>query len=134
MNRGAFQKLAKARLLDARALLKAGRFDAAYYMAGYSVECALKACIARKTRRFDFPPKEGRDLYIHDLFKLHISADIEKPFARERQNDPILDRYWEVVKDWKPESRYDLRGQRASDLAKAFLTAIEEKEHGVLQC
>lgn len=130
MNRGAFQKLAKARLVDARVLLKARRFDAAYYMAGYSVECALKACIARRTRRFDFPPKDVRDLYAHDLFSLVRSAGIDQPFTRERQNDPILSRYREVVKDWKPDSRYDSRGQRASVLAKELLTAIEESSTG----
>jgi HEPN domain-containing protein len=134
MNRSAFQKLAQTRLVDARALLKANRFDAAYYMAGYSVECALKACIARKTRRFDFPPKDARDFYMHDLEGLVKAADVEKSFRRERQNDGILDRYWEIVKDWKPDSRYDFRGRQASGIAKALLVAIEDKQHGVLQC
>jgi hypothetical protein len=30
---------------DAAALLKAKRYSAAYYLAGYAVECALKACV-----------------------------------------------------------------------------------------
>ena len=33
-------------------------WDAAYYMIGYCVECALKACIAKQIRRFDFPDKK----------------------------------------------------------------------------
>jgi len=36
MNRDDFQRLAETRLEDAQALLKAGRFDAAYYLAGYA--------------------------------------------------------------------------------------------------
>jgi hypothetical protein len=36
-------KLAKARLDDARALLAANRFDGATYLCGYAVELALKA-------------------------------------------------------------------------------------------
>ena len=70
MNRLTFQQLAATRLLDAKALLQAGRFDAAYYLAGYVVECALKACVAQKTREHDFPDKEARRYYTHDLKKL----------------------------------------------------------------
>jgi hypothetical protein len=55
MNRFDLQKMAEERVADAAALLDAGRFQAAYYLCGYAIECALKACIARKTREFDFP-------------------------------------------------------------------------------
>jgi HEPN domain-containing protein len=51
MNRADLQSLSNLRLADARALLSAGRFAAAYYLAGYAVECALKACIARAVQR-----------------------------------------------------------------------------------
>ena len=50
--------LAAERLSDAEALLAAGRFDCAYYIAGYVVECVLKVCIANKTKEDDFPPRE----------------------------------------------------------------------------
>ena len=49
MNRSELQQLAEIRLRDAKALLVTGENDAgAYYMAGYAVECALKAVIAKK--------------------------------------------------------------------------------------
>jgi hypothetical protein len=67
MNRLTFQQLAETRLLDAKALFQAGRFDAAYYLAGYVVECALKACIAKKTREHDFPDRDANKYYIHNL-------------------------------------------------------------------
>jgi HEPN domain-containing protein len=57
VNRAEFQRLAETRIADARALFEAGRNDAAFYLAGYAVECALKACIAKKTREHDFPAK-----------------------------------------------------------------------------
>ena len=69
MNRAGFQHLAELRLREAEALLAAGLPDGAYYLAGYSVECALKACIAKRTREHDFPEKESKDFYIHDLDK-----------------------------------------------------------------
>ena len=46
MNRADFQRLADVRIDEAGVLLAAGRWSGAYYLAGYAVECALKACIA----------------------------------------------------------------------------------------
>lgn len=66
LNRGLFQKLANVRLSDAKALLRLKRFDAAYYVAGYAVECALKACICKNIKRYDFPPRQT-DHYSHDF-------------------------------------------------------------------
>lgn len=57
MNRLDFQRLAELRLSESTALLAAGFPDGAYYLAGYAMECALKACIAKRTREYDFPEK-----------------------------------------------------------------------------
>jgi HEPN domain-containing protein len=53
MNREDFQQLAESRLKEARALLTAELPDGAYYLAGYAIECALKACIAKRTQQHD---------------------------------------------------------------------------------
>src|SRR4051812_36482066 len=45
VNQALLRKMATERLLDAQALLAAGRWPFAYYVAGYAVECALKACV-----------------------------------------------------------------------------------------
>jgi hypothetical protein len=45
VDRSQLRQLAADRILDAEHLLSGGRFSGAYYLAGYSVECALKACI-----------------------------------------------------------------------------------------
>jgi HEPN domain-containing protein len=50
MTRRDFQALSATRLREARALLKTGNPEGAYYLAGYAIECALKACVAKKTR------------------------------------------------------------------------------------
>jgi HEPN domain-containing protein len=57
VDRKGLQELSNVRLKEAKALLKVGMADGAYYLAGYAVECALKACIAKETRRYDFPDK-----------------------------------------------------------------------------
>jgi HEPN domain-containing protein len=134
MNRSVFRELAETRLLDAKALFQAERFDAAYYLAGYVVECALKACIARSTREHDFPPKARKvaDYYSHDLEKLIRLAAPE--FEEDLNGDRILARNWNLVKRWDEESRYELQRASAKKLAEDMLLAISDAEHGVLKC
>ena len=50
VDRRELQDLSKVRLKEATALLQLGLFDGAFYLAGYAVECGLKACIAKGTR------------------------------------------------------------------------------------
>ncbi len=82
MNRDDFQKLAELRLKDGKALLDADRFQGSYYLVGYAVECALKACIARQTKQYDFPAKNADKLYTHDLNTLLKSAGLEMNMGR----------------------------------------------------
>jgi HEPN domain-containing protein len=51
MNRADLQQLAELRITEAKVLLDNGFYAGAYYLAGYAVECALKACIAKLTNR-----------------------------------------------------------------------------------
>jgi hypothetical protein len=57
VNRTDFQTLADVRIAEAKGLLDLGHWPGAYYLAGYAVECALKACIAKLTMAGDFPDK-----------------------------------------------------------------------------
>src|SRR5688572_16642943 len=43
-----WQQLAERWLVDAKRLLDDHRWSAAYYLAGYAVECGLKACILKR--------------------------------------------------------------------------------------
>ena len=130
MNRLEFQDLAVERLGDADALLKAGRFACAYYISGYAIECALKACVARQTKQDDFPPKDAARLYTHDLPKLLDSAGLGMAFEQETGQDRIFKQNWSVVRDWTEETRYQSRGQRQ---AEEILAAIKDPQHGMLQ-
>ena len=68
MKRSDFQKLAEIRIAEAEILLKAKKYDGAYYLAGYAVECALKACVAKRTARYDYPDKDlANQCYTHKL-------------------------------------------------------------------
>jgi HEPN domain-containing protein len=77
MDRKDLRSLSRVRFSEARALPKAGLPDGAYYLAGYAVECALKACIARETQRYEFPEKKRVDAsYTHNLKELVRVAEL----------------------------------------------------------
>ena len=82
----------------------------AYYLMGYAVECALKACIAKQIRRHDFPDKQlANEAYVHDLQRLLKLAGLETDFRSATRSSSTLEANWAVVKDWSEQSRYDLK-------------------------
>jgi HEPN domain-containing protein len=117
MNRTDLQNLAEERLQDAEILLANGRYGAAYYMVGYAVECALKACIAKLTRAEDFYDKTlARGIFHHDLERLVEHARLTSNIAQMRQKDPIFAKNWTDLILWNEESRYEQRTQRDAEL------------------
>jgi hypothetical protein len=116
---------------EARALLRAKQFAGAYYLAGYAVECALKACIAKQTRRYDFPDKSlAQDAHVHDLERLLRLGGLEPDFSKALASDPKLQLNWAVVKDWKVSARYDTTMGEAP--AKDLISASGARKNGVL--
>jgi HEPN domain-containing protein len=130
VNRAQFQKLAKLRIREANALLKVRMFDGAYYLAGYAVECGLKSCIAKLTKRHDFPDKDlARNSYTHDFSQLIRTAELGDRFRIDLDQDLQFAANWTIVKDRKEDSRY---ATWTSARAKALIEAITETDHGVL--
>jgi HEPN domain-containing protein len=130
MNRIDFQEISGTRLREAQALLDAGFPDGAYYLAGYAVECALKACIAKRTREHDFPEKKlANDSYTHDLGKLIQLALLEDELDMAIENEPKMDRNWTLVQRWSETSRYE---QKTLADCRALIGAIEDQPGGLL--
>ena len=131
MNRKDFQAIARIRLEEARLLLSSGLYDGAYYLSGYVIECALKACIARKTRTHDFPDRRTvNDSYTHDLATLVRVAGLQGELESEMKVGPAFAVNWGTVKDWNEESRYVAWSQRE---AQGLYSAIVDRRHGVLR-
>ncbi|WP_367997183.1 HEPN domain-containing protein [Planktothrix pseudagardhii] len=75
MNRQDFQDLAETRRKEAKVLLDNHQYSGAYYLSGYVIECALKACIAKKTRKYDFPDlKSVREIYNNRIQSPRLSS------------------------------------------------------------
>jgi HEPN domain-containing protein len=130
VNRAELQRLAIERIGDAKALLAARRWSAAYYIAGYAVECALKACIAKLMKSEEFPDKKFADkCWTHNLIQLLDLAGLKSHFDTAQLADRRLTRNWETVKEWTEESRY-IRTSKAE--AEKLYEAITDRKHGVL--
>jgi hypothetical protein len=137
MNRIDFQRLAELRLKESKALLAAELPNGAYYLAGYAVECALKACIAKRTQQHDFPDKRLADKsYTHDVEKLLDAAGLSELLKKDLVGNEELELDWETVREWSEQSRYDFfDGNPTGGLAVAqmLIDAVESEKGGVLR-
>ncbi len=130
MNRKDLQSLANVRLREAQILFRAKEFSGAYYLAGYAVECAMKACIARQYRQHDFPDRKiVNDSYTHELQKLAKVAGISEERLQRSNEDDVFQKNWALMTLWSEESRYRATAQADCRL---LLDAIMDKDHGIM--
>jgi hypothetical protein len=131
MYRAELQRLARLRLREARTLLRAGLYAGAYHVAGYSVECALKASIARNVAQYEFPDKRLADkAWVHEPEKLVNIAGLGLELQLARQN-ATFDARWAIVTKWNPDSRYTLSISKTA--AIGLYSAIAARKNGILQ-
>ena len=130
-SRAEFQKLAEERLEEAKALLDLGKWDGAYYLAGYAVELALKACIIKRLMATDaFPDKEfSRNCYTHQVGKLVGLAGLGAAHKARMDAEPAFDANWTVARIWSEEMRYYRIDQGE---AEGLYNAISDAAHGIL--
>ncbi len=132
MNRTDFQTLARIRLDEAKILLDNGMYSGAYYLSGYAIECAIKACIAKKTNQHDFPPdrKAIDQIYSHKFMDLLGAANLKIQFENDIKRDKDLEVNWNIALPWNESSRYDIWSE---NMARGLYNAILDPVHGVLQ-
>src|SRR5436190_9443212 len=108
--------MAQERVKDAKALLDGGRWEFAYYVAGYAVECVLKWCILARMIHtgWVFEEKwEAKVCLTHDYNKLvqlaglteQLSADLTASAAAGGE----FAVNWDTAKGWAVTSRYEAK-------------------------
>jgi hypothetical protein len=130
MTKTEFQALADIRVKDAETLFEAGNYDGAYYLIGYAVECALKACIAKQFKQDDIPDHRFvQNVFTHNLNDLLGHAGLKAELQKMAPSSPIRVS-WGVVSNWSERERYNsgAASQKASDL----ITAVVDRNNGVL--
>jgi hypothetical protein len=133
MNRAFWQRLAEERVLDAGSLLAAGRWSAAYHIAGYAAECGLKACIlAFLEYNLEVIFRERRyseKCWVHELPALVDLAGLDAVLRAKIADSGAFAGFWGIAKDWKETSRYEFKTQAD---AEQLYEAITQEPDGVL--
>jgi hypothetical protein len=101
--------IARERLLDAEALITAGRYDGAAYICGYAIELSLKASIC-KTLKWSVFPSSNSEFQNYQSFKVH---NLDVLLHLSGMEDEIKTNHmadWSNVSVWNPENRYKTIG------------------------
>ncbi len=131
MNKTAFEQLADLRLEDARALLEARRWGGAYYLLGYCVECALKACFAKQFRQYEVPEKgTEKSFYTHNIEELLTTCGLKSEKEMREKAEAEFKVSWTVVKDWKETKRYEVNVTEQD--AQDMYSAVTDSRWGIL--
>ena len=133
MNRTDLQLLSQERLYDAQALIAASRWSGAYYLAGYSLECALKSSVLRHLEQTGIIFEDKRFVekcWTHDLETLVKIADLEAKRGIAISANAQLGTNWLLAKDWDESFRYRNSTQQQ---AQMLYHAISDTTNGVLQ-
>jgi len=132
MNRAELHQLAEDRVADAAALLAAGRWSAAYYLAGYAIECGLKACIMRyvqNTGAIFQDRKYGERCWTHKFETLLELAELDTVLDADAKANQALSDCWDIVNRWEEASRYQ---QKTEQEARTLYDAIASTPNGAL--
>jgi len=130
LKRQDLRELALLRLKEAQVLFDNGCWAGAYYLAGYAIECALKACIAKRTERFEFPDlKRVKSSYTHDLVELLRIAGLTTLLTEAVPSDHELALNWAFVTEWSERAQYEQRSE--ADAAK-ILEAVQNRRYAIL--
>lgn len=121
------KKLAALRIKEAKILLDKRKYSGAYYLAGYSIELALKALWSKKVPAQSFVParKVYDKLYTHNLNDLLSVSGIKNELLTNTSREAK----WAVVKDWSEETRYQIISKKN---AESLYKAITAPRDGVL--
>ena len=134
MKKNELKQLADDRIADVQVLLDSKGWSAAYYLAGYATECALKACVlsyVEKNSDVIFREKKySENCWTHKIDTLLELADLMTLRDQESASNPAFLLNWQTAKDWNPETRYR---QVLEPEARKLFEAITDSNHGVLQ-
>jgi hypothetical protein len=113
------RSLATDRIEDARVLFDSGRVAGSMYLAGYAIECSLKARIC-DSLGWEELRSDGayRSMKTHDLvFLLSFTGRESQVLSTAHLS------YWSLVTKWRPEMRYEHAAATSQSDAEAMLDA-----------
>jgi len=126
------RSIGRARLTDAKVLLKARRYDGSFYLCGYAVELALKARICRALQWSGFP-ESAREFDGLQSLRTHDLETLLRFCRAERRIKSSYIAEWSVALTWRPEWRYRAIGQVTPHDAADMVRCVERLgDHSVI--
>lgn len=134
-----FHRLAVLRLEEASVLLARNYPDGAFYLAGYAVECALKAAICRTLDIDDFfdtysskthSAKVKDDIVqkfkTHDFGTLLVLSGLYFKLESDLLGDDRLKYSWSTIRAqaWSEQHRYERTGQKTVAAVTNFINSV----------
>jgi HEPN domain-containing protein len=130
MRKTDLQTLSTRKLEAAHVLAENKMWANAYYLAGYSVELAFKACFAKTISADTIPDKQLINrVYTHNYTDLRGLAGLKTEFDNRSKTDNLFAANWAICSEWSPDSRYQ---DKTAAEAQYLLVAISDKKNGVL--
>ena len=139
------KNLANLRLSEAETLCKEGKYDGAFYLAGYSVELMLKAKICEHFKIDNLFDKEGCQIQsisnlrnvveTHDINLLLIFSGLIEKFQREKARNTKLRNSYSFFMantgnktDWNEQVRYLPKGSKTKEVVEEFINLLHDEE------
>ncbi|MEK7256060.1 MAG: hypothetical protein AAB316_15010 [Bacteroidota bacterium] len=114
VTRQEFKTISTLRIREAEVLFQSKYYDGACYLAGYSLETALKAAVCRNMNADNFfsliKAESQRAFRIHNLEELVLLAGFNQRMITLRQNNPPLLNDWSFIVSaikWSEQLRYE---------------------------
>lgn len=139
------KQLANLRLAEARILLDAGKYDGAFYLAGYSVELMLKAKICEHLRIDNLFDKQGCNLLgiselrkvveTHNINLLLLFSGLEQKFRIAKATNVKLQEAYNFFTastgektDWNEQVRYLPINSKTEHDVREFIGLLEDHD------
>jgi hypothetical protein len=139
------KQLANLRLAEATILFEAGKYDGAFYLAGYSVELMLKVKVCEHFRIDNLFDKNGcmiqgisdlrKVVETHDINLLLIFSGLEGKFrTAQKHNKKLRDSYRFFTAstgnktDWNEQVRYLPINSKTQEDVKEFIHLLNDEE------
>ena len=137
--------LAILRLEEAEILVRNNKPDGAFYLAGYSVELALKAKIAERlgisslfadrlleTEKFPEPDGLRRLVKTHNVGLLLVLSGLRPAYIQAKATSRTFAKFDQLLLSWSEQLRYRLPGQVSTQDVQDFIHFLGN-QNGLLQ-
>ena len=133
MDQAHWNRLSDVRIAEAQALIAAGFWSGAYYLAGYAVECKLKVLVVKKVENdpgIIFREQRFQsEIWTHNFADLLKKLDLSEKLKQESKINLRLENYWNIASNWNETTRY---GFPIEADARNLVEAVIDPTDGVL--